>query len=115
MEQLREQKKGFDLVIIDPPSFAKRESEIEGALQAYTRLTKLGLALLHPRGTLVQASCSSRVAAAEFYATTHRAARSSGWSLSEIARTGHALDHPIGFRQGAYLKCLFAEVRKTDK
>ena len=115
MQQLHQQGKAFDLVVIDPPSFAKRKAEIDGALRAYARLTKLGLALLHPRGTLVQASCSSRITADQFFATTHSAARSSGKFLQELARTGHALDHPVGFREGAYLKCLFAEIRKTEK
>ena len=57
---------------------------------------------------LVQASCSSRVTADEFYATVFDAARRAGRPLREIRRTGHAVDHPIGFPQGAYLKALFA-------
>jgi 23S rRNA (cytosine1962-C5)-methyltransferase len=56
----------------------------------------------------VQASCSSQVSADTFFATVHKAARQIGRPLREIERTGHPLDHPIGFREGAYLKCLFA-------
>jgi len=59
-------------------------------------------------GVLVQASCSSRVAPDVFYGTVHAAARQAGRSLTELARSGHACDHPIGFQYGAYLKCLLA-------
>ena len=95
-------------MIIDPPTFAKREAEIKKAVAAYQQLTRLGLAVLSPNGTLVQASCSSRVSETIFYQTIHQAALQAGRSLKEIERTGHALDHPITFPEGEYLKCLFA-------
>jgi 23S rRNA (cytosine1962-C5)-methyltransferase len=56
----------------------------------------------------VQASCSSRVDADSFFETIHRSAKEAGRPLKEIERTYHALDHPITFKEGAYLKCLFA-------
>jgi 23S rRNA (cytosine1962-C5)-methyltransferase len=59
-------------------------------------------------GTLVQASCSSRVDSDSFFESIHRSAQEAGRSLIEIERTGHAVDHPIRFTEGAYLKCLFA-------
>jgi 23S rRNA (cytosine1962-C5)-methyltransferase len=98
----------FDIVIIDPPSFAKRKTEINKALAAYQHLTRLGLAVLSQEGILVQASCSSRVPAANFFTSVQKAAQEAGRPLNEIERTGHALDHPIGFPEGEYLKCLFA-------
>ena len=98
----------FDLVIVDPPAFAKREGEVPRALQSYARLTKLALAVTRPGGTVVLASCSSRVSAAAFFETVVGAAEAARRPLREIERTGHALDHPIGFPEGAYLKCLFA-------
>ncbi len=67
----------FDLVIVDPPAFAKREDEVPGALQSYGRLTGLALGVLAPGGTLVMASCSSRVSAPDFFATVNRAAGAS--------------------------------------
>jgi 23S rRNA (cytosine1962-C5)-methyltransferase len=100
----------YDLVIVDPPSLARREAEIEGALVAYGRLAASAVALLEAGGLLVMASCSSRVAAPAFFATVRRAAREAGRPLTELARTGHPLDHPVGFAEGAYLKCLFARV-----
>jgi 23S rRNA (cytosine1962-C5)-methyltransferase len=96
------------MVIIDPPSFAKSAAEVERALAAYARLVRLALQVLEPGGILVMASCSSRVSADKFFNTIQQAARDIKRPLTEIARTGHALDHPIGFPEGAYLKCLFA-------
>ena len=98
----------FDLVIVDPPAFAKEGSQVQQALSAYAQLTRLGLGVLRSGGTLVQASCSSRVTADAFFAVVNRAAAEAGRPLREIERTGHPLDHPVGFPEGAYLKCLFA-------
>ena len=95
----------FDVVILDPPSFASRQTQVDRALRAYAALTRLGVALLRPGGVLVQASCSSRVTPDQFFETVLGAAH-----LHEMRRTGHALDHPISFPQGAYLKALFARV-----
>ena len=93
---------------MDPPAFAKREDEVAGALQSYGRLTELALGVLAPSGTLVMASCSSRVSAPDFFATVNRVATHAGRPLAEIDRTGHTIDHPIRFSEGAYLRCLFA-------
>jgi 23S rRNA (cytosine1962-C5)-methyltransferase len=91
------------LAIVDLPAFAKREDEVAGALQSYGRLTGLALGVLAPGGRLRMASCSSRVSAPDFFA-----AAQAGRPLAEIDRTGHAIDHPIRFPEGACRKCLFA-------
>ena len=110
MAALASTRRRFDLVVVDPPSFASRAADVDRARRAYTRLTHLALDLLPPGGILVQASCSSRVADDDFHDGIHAAARRAGRHLAEIARTGHALDHPVGFAQGAYLKAMFATV-----
>jgi 23S rRNA (cytosine1962-C5)-methyltransferase len=110
LARLAEAGRRFDLVVVDPPAFAKQQSEISRALQAYERLTKLALGVLRPGGTLVMASCSSRVSQLDFFAAVRRGAARAACHLHEFAHTGHALDHPIGFAEGAYLKCLYAEV-----
>ena len=106
--RLGTEKRRFDLVIIDPPMFAQNQAQTASAIAAYQRLTRLGLEVLRPGGVLVQASCSSRVESEAFFNAIHQAAREANRRLTEIERTGHALDHPIGFKEGAYLKCLFA-------
>jgi 23S rRNA (cytosine1962-C5)-methyltransferase len=109
LTRMESQQRLFDVVILDPPTFAQSEKQTDGALSAYRKLTRLGLTVLRKGGTLVQASCSSRVDADSFFASVHQSAQEAGRKLTEIARTGHALDHPIGFKEGAYLKCLFAK------
>ncbi len=108
LARMASEKRRFDLVILDPPMFAQNQSQIAAAISAYQRLTSLGLGVLRPGGVLVQASCSSRVEPEAFFNAIHQAARESNRHLIEIERTDHALDHPIGFKEGAYLKCLFA-------
>ena len=100
----------FGLVVVDPPAFAKSQSDVDGALAAYRRLTQRALKVVAPAGTLVMASCSSRVPADDFFALVHETAAQAGSPLHEIDRTQHALDHPLRdtFPEGAYLKCLFA-------
>ena len=98
----------FDLAVVDPPAFAKQQSEIPAALHSYRRLAALALGVLRPGGVLVMASCSSRVSAEEFFAAVDRGAARARRRLHQLARTGHPVDHPIGLAEGAYLKCLVA-------
>jgi 23S rRNA (cytosine1962-C5)-methyltransferase len=108
LSRMNTQKRLFDLVILDPPMFAQNQSQVAAGLSAYQKLTRLGLGVLRSGGTLVQASCSSRINAETFFDGIFQSAKKSNRQLTEIERTGHALDHPIGFDEGAYLKCLFA-------
>ncbi|MEQ8841369.1 MAG: class I SAM-dependent methyltransferase [Acidimicrobiales bacterium] len=110
MEGLLRRNERFDFVIIDPPSFAQRQASVDGAMAAYERLSRLGFALTCDGGTYLQASCSSRVPAEDFFHAVHFTARREGVEIREFDRTGHPLDHPIGFAQGAYLKALYATV-----
>jgi 23S rRNA (cytosine1962-C5)-methyltransferase len=108
MDRLLRRKTTFDVVIVDPPSFAQRQTSVDRALHAYGQLTERAVKLLTPGGLLVQASCSSRVTSDEFYATVRRSAVFGEYDLHELRRTGHAADHPVTFAEGAYLKALFA-------
>ncbi|NKQ35280.1 MAG: class I SAM-dependent rRNA methyltransferase [Chloroflexi bacterium] len=105
--EMAAQGRTFDMVILDPPSFAKKQAEVEQALGAYGRLVKLALGVLNEEGILVAASCSSRVSSDEFFRVVHQTARLARRPLREIERTGHPLDHPVTYPEGAYLKCLF--------
>lgn len=108
LKKMAESGKKFDMVILDPPSFAQKKADVPGAIKAYEKLIKLGLRVLKPGGTLVAASCSARVAPDVFFDTVIRAAALAKRPLKEIERTGHAKDHPVVFPEGEYLKCLFA-------
>ncbi len=99
----------FDMVIIDPPAFARRNTQVDRALAAYRSLTELGLGVLSFGGTLVQASCSRPIKADRFFNTIHNAASQAGRPLHELELTQHPVDHPITFKEGSYLKCIFAQ------
>jgi 23S rRNA (cytosine1962-C5)-methyltransferase len=100
----------FDLIVLDPPSLAKRESERREAIGAYARLIAGALARLNKNGVLAAASCSAHVSAAEFFNLTLETARKSGRRFVEWKRTGHAGDHPAAFAEAEYLKCMYLQL-----
>ncbi|MGO8677223.1 MAG: class I SAM-dependent methyltransferase [Limisphaerales bacterium] len=101
----------FDLIILDPPSLARRQAEQAGAIRAYERLAGLGLGRLAPGGILAACSCSAHVSAEQFFAAARKAAARSGRPIRELQTTGHPPDHPAVFREAHYLKAIFFELR----
>jgi 23S rRNA (cytosine1962-C5)-methyltransferase len=97
----------FDLIVLDPPSLAKRESERVAAVRAYERLNSLGIERLAPGGILVAGSCSAHVSAPEFFDAVRRAARKSGRKFAELKTLQHPPDHPAGFKEASYLKVIY--------
>ncbi|HEY1718049.1 MAG TPA: class I SAM-dependent methyltransferase [Verrucomicrobiae bacterium] len=107
LEKTSEHSEQFDLIILDPPSLAKRAAEREGAIHAYERLNSLGMARLSRDGILVAGSCSAHVSAAEFFDAVRRAAMKSGRKFSELKTMRHAPDHPASFKEAEYLKVIY--------
>lgn len=101
----------FDLVILDPPSLAKREAERARAIQAYGKLARGGLARLTRGGTLVACSCSAHVTAPEFFAAVCQSAQSAGRRFEELHTTAHPPDHPATFPEAHYLKGIYLRVQ----
>lgn len=97
----------FDLIVLDPPSFAKREAERTGAIHAYERLAALGIQVLAPGGILVACSCSAHVTAEEFFEAARRGGSKSGRQFQGIQTTRHPPDHPAAFREAEYLKAIY--------
>jgi 23S rRNA (cytosine1962-C5)-methyltransferase len=97
----------FDLIVLDPPSLAKRATEREGAIRAYERLNSLGIKLLARDGILVAGSCSAHVSAVEFFDAVRRASVKSGRKFSELKTVQHPPDHPAGFKEAEYLKVIY--------
>ena len=96
-------KKRFDMIVLDPPSLAKRESERAAAIGAYGRLIEGALSCLARDGILVAASCSAHVSADEFFGL----ARKFGPGIQELKTTRPAADHPASFPEAEYLKCIY--------
>lgn len=105
----------FDLVVIDPPSFAQKAATVGRARAAYAKLTKLAIGVIEDGGILVQASCSSRVTPTEFFDTVTEAAEEHGATFTELRRTGHDVDHPVTFDEGEYLKAGYWRVEPGRK
>lgn len=105
LQKLIDTKTTFDVVVIDPPSFAKQQSEIVVAKKKYKQLAQLGVKLTAKNGLLVLASCSSRILADEFFEINNTVLRDTKRAFKNILKTTHDIDHPIGFKEGAYLKC----------
>ena len=98
-------KKVFDVVVIDPPSFAKAKNEVPMAKRKYAQLAAMGLKLTGPGGLLVLASCTSRISSEEFFGVNEEVLLQSGRKFKLLEKTGHDIDHPVTFKEGAYLKC----------
>ena len=97
----------FDLIVLDPPSLARRESERAQAIRAYGRLARSAIELLAPKGILVACSCSAHVSAPEFLESVRAAAIQSGRRFTELRTTGHAAAHPATFPEANSLKAIY--------
>ncbi len=103
----------FDLIILDPPSFATSKRQFHAAVRAYTRLNQLALRCLMPDGLLASASCTSQVGPEAFRAMLATAAAEAGRRLQIIHDAGQPVDHPVPahFPEGRYLKFMLCRAR----
>lgn len=108
LESAAREQQTFDVVITDPPSFARNRMQRRRALRAYERLHTLALAVLAPGGLYAAASCTSQIDVDSFRDSVAQAALRAGRSLQLVMDSGQALDHPvmIGHPEGRYLKYL---------
>ena len=97
----------FDLVVLDPPSLAKRETERAEAMRAYAGLMTGAMRRLNRNGILAAASCSAHVPAEDFFQLARETAGKTGRAFEEMRVTGHAADHAATFPEGHYLKCVY--------
>jgi 23S rRNA (cytosine1962-C5)-methyltransferase len=102
----------FDIVVLDPPAFAKTQRAVEGALRGYKELNLRALKMLRPGGLLVTCSCSHHVSWTELEASVASAAADVPRRVRLLERRGAAIDHPVVFNlpETEYLKCLVLQV-----
>jgi 23S rRNA (cytosine1962-C5)-methyltransferase len=102
-------KERFDLVILDPPAFAKTRSALDGALRGYREINLRAMALLKPGGVLVSCSCSQALDDVRFHYMISGAAADAGKRLVMLDFRHQAADHPalVGYGESLYLKCGF--------
>jgi 23S rRNA (cytosine1962-C5)-methyltransferase len=111
LEELAAQGERFDVVVIDPPAFAKRRKDLPKALAAYKRLNQLAMRLLVD-GILVSCSCSFHVSAEDLQDAIAKAARSAQKHLQILQLGGQSADHPVhpAIPETRYLKAYFCRV-----
>ena len=98
----------FDIVIADPPAFARSKREVGAALRGYRKLARLAAQLTAPAGFLFLASCSYNVAPGEFAEAARRGVADAGRMARILRSSGASPDHPIhpALPETAYLKAL---------
>lgn len=110
---LAEEGRGrFDLIILDPPGFARSRRDVEAATRAYQRLNISALQMLEAGGILATSSCSQAIHEDDFLRIVHYSARRAGVHLRRLHRGGHAPDHPTleAMPETQYLKFFVFEV-----
>ena len=105
-------KREYDIIVLDPPAFAKTRRDLDSAMRGYKELNLRALKMLRSGGTLVTCSCSYHVDQSSFLAMLADAALDARRTLRLIEVRGQAKDHPIllNVPETAYLKCLIATV-----
>lgn len=100
--------KAYDFIVLDPPAFAKRSSDLEPAKKAYTDLNRMAFSTLPPGGLLLTCSCSYHIDPLLFQQIVFHAARQAKRSAKIIHRHRQATDHPVSIYhpEGDYLKSM---------
>ncbi len=110
LRSYRDEGRQFDLVILDPPKFARSKAELEPATRGYKDINLIAMKLLAPGGLLATFSCSGLVTSDLFQKIVFGASVDAGRTMQVVARMTQAPDHPVllTFPEGEYLKGLLA-------
>jgi 23S rRNA (cytosine1962-C5)-methyltransferase len=113
LASFRQEGRTFDLIILDPPAFAKSQRAVEAALDGYASLNRQALGVLRPGGLLATASCSARVTPELFFEAIKEAGYKAGVELALLEERYQPPDHPVRlqFREGKYLKFFVLQAR----
>jgi len=106
LKSFADQGRAFDLIILDPPAFAKSQQAVEAAIGGYTALNRIALSVLKEGGILCTSSCTARVSAEQFLEAIKEAAFKAEVDLQLVHQRFQPPDHPVllQFEQGRYLK-----------
>lgn len=107
-EFLEAHRSAYDVVVADPPAFAKSRKDLKAGLNGYRKLARLAANAVKPGGLLLIASCSHHASVADFTAAVVRGVREAGRKARILKTSGAALDHPVhpALPETAYLKLL---------
>jgi 23S rRNA (cytosine1962-C5)-methyltransferase len=104
--------RSYDLIILDPPKFARARKDLDAARKGYERLNSLALTAAAPGGLLCTCSCSQNVSAEDFERVVAAGAKLAGRRVRVLEHAGPGPDHPLppSFGEGQYLKVLLVAV-----
>ncbi|KFE66642.1 class I SAM-dependent rRNA methyltransferase [Hyalangium minutum] len=106
IQSFKDEGRTFDLIILDPPAFAKSQRAVQAAIDGYASLNRQALGILRPGGLLATASCSARVTPDDFMGAVREAGFKAGVDLALVEERYQPPDHPVRlqFPEGKYLK-----------
>jgi 23S rRNA (cytosine1962-C5)-methyltransferase len=112
LRRLEQTGRQFDVVLLDPPAFARSKQAVQRALSGYKDINLLGIRLTKPEGIVVTSSCSHHVSDADLWKAVGRAAQDAKRSVRLLEQRGQASDHPIlaTMPETRYLKCFIMQV-----
>ncbi|MEO5673547.1 MAG: class I SAM-dependent rRNA methyltransferase [Chitinophagales bacterium] len=113
LPQWVKEKKSFDIIILDPPSFTKSRSGVEGASRGYKEINLRAMKLIRSGGFLLTFSCSHFIDPATFFDLVAQAATDAGKTIRQVAFLSQSKDHPVVWNipETNYLKGFLLEVR----
>jgi len=113
LRKFRDERKSFDLIILDPPKFTESVSQVQKASRGYKDINLLAIKLLNPGGILFTFSCSGHISPELFQKIVADAALDSGREVKIIKQLTQSSDHPVSlnFPEGLYLKGLVCSVK----
>ncbi len=112
LREYRDEKRQFDMIILDPPKFVESKAQLTGACRGYKDINMLAMQLLKPGGTLLTFSCSGLMEANLFQKIVADAALDAKRKAYIVDRLHQAPDHPVSsnYPEGYYLKGLVCQV-----
>jgi len=112
LKSLRQERKRFDVVIIDPPAFIKRKKDFKEGLTAYRRINQMALQVLNKGGYLISASCSFHLKREQLHDTILKASRHLDRNMQIVEQGHQGPDHPVhpAIPETDYLKSLTSRI-----
>lgn len=112
LERFRQEKRKFDIIVLDPPAMAKSKKNLFAALRKYRKLNELALSVLNERGILFSSSCSHHVGREDFLDVLRAAGAAERRQVQVLEMRGQSRDHPVllSMPETDYLKCAILRV-----
>jgi 23S rRNA (cytosine1962-C5)-methyltransferase len=111
-KESRQERRLYDMIVLDPPALIKRKKDYKVGYEAYRRLNHLALQVLAKNGVLISASCSFHLSREDLHEILRSSGRHIDRHLAFIAQGGQGPDHPIdpAIPETQYLKTFFCSV-----